>query len=303
MRKRMKLAIMRDWQYWLFLVIPLAYLMIFAYYPMLGVQIAFRNFTAKGGIWNSEWVGLKHFITFFESYQFTRVVSNTFILSIYGLIVNTVIPIGFALIFNCVEHTRFKKVVQTIVTLPHFISVVVLVGILMQIFNSRVGLYGIAYEAITGRYPADIFANAGNFRHLYVWSGIWQNFGWSAVIYIAALSGVDLSLHEAARIDGATRLQRVRYIDFPHIKPTMILLFIMDCGHIMSVGFEKVFLLQNDLNRSASELISTYVYQVGLVQSNYSYATAIGLFNSLINLVLILVMNKLSRRMSETSLW
>ena len=303
MRKRIKLALIRDWQYWLFLILPLAYLLIFAYYPMLGVQIAFRNFTAKGGIWNSEWVGFKHFITFFESYQFTRVVSNTFILSVYSLIVNTVIPIGFALIFNCVEKTRFKKVVQTIVTLPHFISVVVLVGILMQFFNSRVGLYGVAYEALTGRYPSDIFANQGSFRHLYVWSGIWQNFGWSAIIYIAALSGVDLSLHEAARIDGASRLQRVRYVDFPHIKPTMILLFIMDIGRIMSVGFEKVFLMQNDLNRSTSELISTYVYQVGLVQSNYSYATAIGLFNSVINLVLIFAANKLSQRVSETSLW
>ena len=303
MRKRMKLALKRDWQYWLFLVIPLAYLLIFAYYPLLGLQIAFRDFTAKGGIWNSTWVGLKHFINFFESYQFTRVIGNTLILSLYSLVVNTVIPIGFALLFNCVERPRFKKVVQTIVTLPHFISVVVLVGIIMQIFNSRTGLYGIILEAITGSYPSDIFAKAGNFRHIYVWSGAWQHFGWSAIIYIAALSGVDLNLHEAARIDGASRLQRVRYVDFPHIKSTIILLLIMDMGRIMSVGFEKVFLLQNDLNRSASELISTYVYQVGLAQSNYSYATAIGLFNSVINLILILAANKLSQRVSDTSLW
>ena len=299
----MKLALKRDWQYWLFLVIPLAYLLIFAYYPLLGLQIAFRNFTSKGGIWNSTWVGLKHFINFFESYQFTRVIGNTLILSLYSLVVNTVIPIGFALLFNCVERPRFKKVVQTIVTLPHFISVVVLVGIIMQIFNSRTGLYGIILEAITGSYPSDIFAKAGNFRHIYVWSGAWQHFGWSAIIYIAALSGVDLNLHEAARIDGASRLQRVRYVDFPHIKSTIILLLIMDMGRIMSVGFEKVFLLQNDLNRSASELISTYVYQVGLAQSNYSYATAIGLFNSVINLILILAANKLSQRVSDTSLW
>lgn len=303
MLQKMKLTLKRDWQYWLFLAVPLTYLLIFAYYPMLGVQIAFRDFTAKGGIWNSEWVGFKHFVKFFQSYQFKRVITNTLMLSVYTQVVTTIIPIVFALIFNCVEHERFKKVVQTIVTLPHFISIVVMVGILMQIFNSRVGLYGITYEAITGKYPSDIFAAAGNFRHLYVWSGVWQHFGWNAIIYIAALSGVDMNLHEAARIDGASRLQRVRYVDFPHIKPTIILLVIMNIGHIMSVGFEKVFLMQNDLNKSTSELISTYVYQIGLVQSNYSYASAIGLFNSVINLIMVTAMNKLSQHLSETALW
>lgn len=303
MLQKIKRALKRDWQYWLFLALPLAYLIIFAYYPMLGVQIAFRDFTAKGGIWNSKWVGVKHFLKFFESYQFKRVISNTFILSVYGQIMATMIPVIFALLLNCVENERYKKVVQTIVTLPHFISVVVLVGILRQIFNSRVGLYGVAYEALTGQYPVDIFGLTGSFRHLHVWSGIWQNFGWNAIIYIAALSGVDTNLHEAARIDGASRLQRVRHIDLPHIKPTIIILVIMNIGHIMSVGFEKAFLLQNDLNKQTSELISTYVYQMGLVNSDYSYATAIGLFNSVINLILVLVTNKVSQHVSETSLW
>ncbi|MBQ8814842.1 MAG: sugar ABC transporter permease [Lachnospiraceae bacterium] len=303
MFKRMQKTLKRDWQYWLFLILPLMYMLVFNFYPMAGLQIAFRKFTAKGGIWNSAWVGLKWFEKFFESYQFGKVISNTLILSAYNLLVTSIIPIIFALIFNCVEKPRLKKTVQTIVTLPHFISTVVLVGILMQIFNSRVGLYGIIYEAITGEYPKDIFAQAGNFRHLYVWSGVWQNFGWSAIIYIAALAGVDTSLHEAAQIDGATRLQRVRYIDFQHIKPTIIILAIMNVGKIMTVGFEKVFLLQNDLNISVSELISTYTYQVGLVESNYSYATAIGFFNSVINLVMVLTMNWVARRVSETSLW
>ena len=270
---------------------------------MLGAQIAFRDYNVRDGIWGSEWVGLKYFIKFFKSYQFTRVVGNTLILSVYYQIVGNIIPVIFALIFNCVEKERFKKVVQTIVTLPHFISTVVLVGILMQIFNSRTGLYGIAMEAITGEYPSDVFAKAGNFRHLYVWSGIWQNFGWSSIIYIAALSGVDTNLHEAAQIDGASRLQRVWHIDLPHITPTIVILVLMDFGRIMTVGFEKVFLLQNNLNRSTSELISTYVYEIGLVQSNYSYSTAIGLFNSVINLILVLTMNAVARRVSETSLF
>ena len=299
----LKKTLKRDWQYWLLLALPLTYLIIFKYYPMLGAQIAFRDYKVRDGIWGSEWVGLKNFIKFFKSYQFTRVVGNTLILSLYYQIVSNIFPIIFALIFNCVEKERLKKVVQTIVTLPHFISTVVLVGILMQILNSRTGLYGIAVESITGEYPSDLFAKAGNFRHIYTWSGVWQNFGWSSIIYIAALSGVDTNLHEAAQIDGASRLQRVWHIDLPHITPTIVILMLMDLGKIMTVGFEKVFLLQNNLNRSTSELISTYVYEIGLVQSNYSYSTAIGLFNSVINLILVLTMNAVARRVSETSLF
>ena len=299
----LKKTLKRDWQYWLLLALPLTYLIIFKYYPMLGAQIAFRDYNVRDGIWGSEWVGLENFIKFFKSYQFTRVVGNTLILSLYYQIVSNIFPIIFALIFNCVEKERLKKVVQTIVTLPHFISTVVLVGILMQILNSRTGLYGIAMEAITGEYPSDLFAKAGNFRHIYTWSGGWQSFGWSSIIYIAALSGVDTNLHEAAQIDGASRLQRVWHIDLPHITPTIVILMLMDLGKIMTVGFEKVFLLQNNLNRSTSELISTYVYEIGLVQSNYSYSTAIGLFNSVINLILVLTMNAVARRVSETSLF
>ena len=298
-----KRSMHRNWQYWLFLLLPITYLLIFEYYPMLGAQIAFRNYKAKDGIWGSTWVGLKWFIKFFESYQFKRVVSNTFILSVYNVFVSTLVPIGFALIFNCVEKPRYKKFVQTIVTLPHFVSTVVLVGLLMQIFNSRVGLYGITYEAITGNYPKDIFGDAGVFRHMYVWSGVWQNFGWSSIIYIAALHGVDPGLHEAAQIDGATRFQRVRYVDLPHIAPTIITLMIMNVGKVMSVGFQKVYLMQNDLNLSVSEIISTYTYEIGLVQNNYSYSAAIGLMNSVINLILVLTTNRIARKVSETSLW
>ena len=306
MQKRVeqwKRSLRRDWQYWLFLLVPITFLLIFEYYPMLGTQIAFRNYKAKYGIWGSEWVGFKWFIKFFDSYQFKRVVSNTFILSVYNVFVSTLIPIGFALVFNCVEKPRYKKFVQTIVTLPHFISTVVLVGLLMQIFNSRVGLYGIIYEAITGNYPKDIFGDAGVFRHMYVWSGVWQNFGWSSIIYIAALHGVDPGLHEAAQIDGATRFQRMRYVDLPHLTPTIITLMIMNVGKVMSVGFQKVYLMQNDLNVSVSQIISTYTYEIGLVQNSYSYAAAIGLMNAVINLILVLTTNRIARKVSETSLW
>lgn len=273
---------------------------------MAGIQLAFRSYTPKGGIWHSPWVGLKNIIKFLESYQFERVVKNTLILSVYGFTLNTFIPIVFALLYNAIEKPRFKKVTQTIVTLPHFISVVVLVGILMQLLNNRIGIYGILCERIFGEYPADLFGNPKAFRHLYVWSSVWQNFGWGAIIYIATLSGVDASLHEAAQLDGASRWKRVWYIDFPYLIPTIVTMAIMGIGNIMSVGFEKAFLMQNNLNMEYSELISTYVYRIGLAGTygtDFSYATAIDLFNALVNLVLITIANKVARRVSDTSLW
>lgn len=273
---------------------------------MAGLQLAFRKYTARGGIWGSEWIGLANFEKFFSSYQFKRVVSNTLILSVYGLVCMQIIPIAFALLINTIEMPRFKKVTQTIVNLPHFISTVVLVGMLMQIFNSRTGLYGVLIESMTGEYPADLFGKLGAFRHLYIWSSVWQNFGWNSIIYIAALAGVDGQLHEAAEIDGASRLQRVIHVDIPHILPTITILLIMGIGNIMSVGFEKAYLMQNSLNLEHSELISTYVYRIGLSgtgKTDFSYATAIGMFNSVVNLILILLANGISRKISETSLF
>ena len=303
---RVLFAIRRDWQLYLFMILPLTYIIIFKYYPMLGLQLGFRKFTARGGVWGSKWVWFDNFIKFFESYQFKRTVSNTLVLSLYGLVVNTIIPIAFALVLNSIDKPRFKKITQTIVTLPHFISTVVLVGLVMQIFNSRTGMYGILYEQINGEYPVDIFGQLDSFRHMYVWSGAWQSFGWNAIIYIATLSGVDEGLHEAAQLDGASRFQRVLHVDLPHITPTIITLTIMNIGKIMSLGFEKAFLMQNGLNLEHSELISTYVYRVGLsgeLRTDFSYATAIDLFNAVINLVLIVVANKASKKVSDTSLW
>ena len=305
--RKIKKTWVRDWQYYLFMLLPVIYIIVFAYVPMVGVQLAFRKYSAVGGPWGSKWVGFENFTKFFNSYQFSRVVGNTLILSIYGLVTATIVPICFALVVNTIESTKFKKVTQTIVNLPHFISVVVLVGILMQLFNNRTGVYGSLFMALTGSYPDDLFGMQGTFRHMYIWSGVWQNFGWSSIIYIAALAGVDPELHEAAQIDGASRVQRIRYVDYPHITPTIVILLIMGIGSIMAVGFEKAYLMQNSLNLSKSELISTYVYKQGVQgtsgRTDVSYATAIGLFNSIVNMVLILIANTVSRRLSETSLW
>lgn len=306
LKRRIYVAWKRDWQLYLFMLLPVAFIVIFHYYPMLGLQLAFRKYTAKGGMWGSKWVGFDNITKFLESYQFERVVSNTVILSVYGLACTTIIPVCFALLLNTIEKARFKKVCQTIVNLPHFISIVVLVGIVNQIFNNRVGLYGSLVMNATGAYPDDLFGQLGTFRHMYIWSGVWQNFGWNSIIYIATLAGVDMQLHEAAQIDGASRVQRIWHVDLPHLKPTIITLFIMAMGNIMSVGFEKAFLMQNSLNLEHSELISTYVYRIGLSgqgKTDFSYATAIGLFNSIVNLVLVMTANTISRKVSETSLF
>ena len=290
-------------QLYLFLLLPLAYLIIFHYVPMAGAQIAFRKFNIRKGIWDSPWVGLANFERFFSTYMFGRVLKNTLLLSFYSLFAGFPIPILFALLLNMMRSERYKKVVQMVTYAPHFISVTVLVGIMMQVLNCRTGIYGTFVYTLTGSYPADIFGQSNAFSHLYVWSGIWQNTGWSAIIYIAALSGVDPQLHEAAQIDGASRLQRMVHIDFPSILPTASIMLIMRAGNVMSIGFEKVYLMQNDINLSVSETISTYVYKVGLVDANFSYSTAIGLFNSVVNLTLLLVVNQITKRLSSTSLF
>ena len=289
----------------LFMLIPIVWLILFKYVPMVGAQIAFRRYSIKGGLWGSDWVGLDNFVKFFTSYQFARVLPNTIKLSIYALIAGFPIPIILALSLNAVRSARYRKLVQTVIYLPHFISVVVLVGMIMAIFNPRIGLYGIFGEKLTGQYPIDLFAKANSFPHMYVWSGVWQNMGWSTIIYTAALSSVDMELHEAAQIDGASRFARVIHIDLWVILPTATIMLILSSGSIMSVGFEKVYLMQNKLNLSTSEVISTYVYKVGMTAGNsdYSYSTAIGMFNSLVNMLMLCLVNFIAGRLSATSLW
>ena len=290
-------------QLYLFLILPLAYLIIFKYIPMAGIQIAFRKFSIRKGIWGSPWVGFANFNRFFGTYMFARVVKNTLILSAYSIFAGFPIPIIFALLINVMRGRVFKKTVQMVTYAPHFISTTVLVGMIMSLFSSRAGMYGALHFALTGTYPQDIFGMVSAFSHLYVWSGIWQNMGWSAIIYIAALSGVDMQLHEAAQIDGASRFKRMVHIDLPCILPTAAIMLIMRAGSVMSIGFEKVYLMQNSVNLSASEIISTYVYKVGLQDSDFSYSTAIGLFNSVINLALLLAVNAITKRLSNTSLF
>jgi putative aldouronate transport system permease protein len=297
----------RSWQLHLFFIIPLAYLLIFHYYPMLGLQIAFKNYTSTGGIWGSAWIGFHHFRTFFKSYQFQRVVTNTLRISLYNLAVSFLLPILFALFLNVVRNKRTKAFVQTISYMPHFISVIVLVGILFQVFSPVSGLYGYFFRLLGGRgYPTDLFARPGTFLHMFVWSGVWQNLGFSSIIYVAALSTVDPGLHEAAEIDGASRLARVFHIDLPSILPTASIILILSFGRVMSIGFEKIYLLQNSLNLTQSEVIPTYIYKVGLNSaSNFSYGTAVGMFNSIINCALLILVNKVASRLSKGagSLW
>lgn len=304
-RRKLGRDLKRDWQMYLFLLIPVIYIIIFAYVPMGGLQIAFRKYSARLGVWGSKWVGTANFEKFLNSYYFGMTLRNTLSISFYSIVFGFPLPIIMALMLNCVKCRKYRNLAQTITTLPHFISVVVLVGMVYQLFNARYGLYGILSRALTGVLPDDPFAVAENFQHFYIWSGIWQQFGWNAIIYIAALSAVDPTLHEAAIVEGASRFQRLLHIDLPAIAPTIVTMLILRMGSVMSIGFEKAYLMQNSVNLSYSEVISTYVYKQGLKSSNadFSYATAIGLFNSVINLVMISLTNFISGRISQNSLW
>lgn len=304
--RKLQYRIREHWQLFVFLLPPAVYCAVFCYAPMVGAQIAFRKYSGRLGIWGSKWVGLANFVKFIESYQFERVLSNTLLLSLYVIICSFPIPIIFALMLNSIRSRRFRSITHSIVNLPHFISVVVLVGIMQQLFNSRTGLYGSAVLALTGTYPSDLFGVPANFRNFYVWSGVWQEFGWSAIIYVSALTSISPELHEAAQIDGASRFQRILHVDLPGILPTVTVMLVLRMGSVMTIGYEKVYLMQNDLNLSASEVISTYVYKIGLSSAgttDFSYATAIGLFNSVVNFALIVTSNGISRRLSETSLF
>ena len=272
---------------------------------MAGIQIAFRKYDFRFGMWGSEWAGFSQFERFFNSHMFGRVIKNTLAVSFYSLFAGFPIPVIFALALNAMPFGRYKKLVQTVTYMPHFISTVVMVGILYQIFNIRTGIYGIIGQAITGRPVTDLFGVSGAFSHLYVWSGIWQGLGWNSIIYIAALAGIDPELHEAAIIDGASRFQRMIHVDLPGILPTVSIMLIMSMGRILSVGFEKVYLMQNDLNLVSSEVISTYVYKIGLVTGggDFSFGTAIGLFNSVISFSMIITVNAICKRLGGASLW
>ncbi|AEE97005.1 ABC transporter permease [Mahella australiensis] len=291
-------------QLYLIILLPVIYILVFNYYPMYGAQIAFRDYMPTKGIWSSPWVGLDNFARFFRRHDAWRIIGNTLSLSVYQLIAGFPIPIILALSLNSTKDGMFKKSVQTITYAPHFISTVVMVGIVMQFLSPRIGIINKIIEILGGT-PTDFMGKSQYFGSIYVWSGVWQSTGWGSIIYLAALAGIDPSLHEAAIVDGASRFQRIIHIDIPGIMPTAIILLIMNAGQIMNIGFEKVFLMQNPLNLRSSEIISTYVYKMGLASSagDFSYSTAIGLFNSVVNFVLIVTVNQIAKRVGEVSLW
>ncbi|MBO0995855.1 ABC transporter permease [Bacillus sp. SD088] len=286
-----------------FLLLPVvAYFVIFHYWPMYGVQIAFKNFSPIKGITGSDWVGLLHFERFFDSYFFSRLFFNTLGISLYELAVGFPIPIILALMLNEVRSSKFKRTVQTVTYAPHFLSTVVLVGMLVTFLSPTAGIVN-HFLSWFGVEPISFMTEPSWFKTLYVGSNIWQNAGWGAIIYIAALANIDPQMHEAAMMDGASRLQRIWHINIPALMPTITILFILNIGSMMGVGFEKVFLMQNDLNMEASDVFSTYVYRSGILGAQYSFASAVGLFNSLINLILLYSVNFATRRISGNSLW
>lgn len=289
----------RNWQLHLMMLLPVAYYFIFHYVPLFGLQIAFRDFKPRAGIWNSEWVGLKNFMDFFAYYKWSEIVWNTMAVSLYSLIVGFPIPIILALVLHINKYKVVKKLAQNISYIPHFISTVVMVGILNQVLNPVTGLLG-AFQNYFGIVNyTDIRASEDAFRHLYVWSGIWQTMGWSTILYVSALSSVSEELHEAAKIDGASRWRRVLSVDLPAIMPTIAIRLILRSSSILSVGYEKVYLMQNSLNLDKSEVISTYVYKYGLGRNNLGYGSAVGLMNSVINTSMLLLVNWITNRLSD----
>ena len=297
----LKRNFLRDWQLHLMILVPVMYLLIFNYAPMYGIQIAFKDYRTRDGIWGSRFVGLKWFERFFSYYRVGDIIWNTISLSLYSIVVGFPIPVLLALVLNTVENRRFKRSVQTISYMPHFISVTILVGILNMVFSPVNGLYGNLFRMFGGiGFPRDIRATADAFPHLYTWSGIWQNVGWSTIIYTAALSAVSPELHEAAQLDGASRWKRVLHVDLPTIMPTVAINLILRMGDILSIGFEKVYMMQTSLNISKSEVISTYVYSAGMSSPrDFSYGTAVGLFNSIVSLVLVLLVNWICRIITD----
>ena len=296
--------ISRNWGLYLLLLPSLVLLSLFAYKPMYGVVIAFKNYKNSLGILGSPWAEplFKNFQRFFNSYQCEATIRNTLRLSLYSLAVGFPIPIILALMINQITAMRFRRTFQTILYLPHFISTVVMVGLLLIWLSPSSGLVG-AFYRLLGKDAPNVMTSASGFPSIYVWSDVWQHSGWDSIVFLAALSSIDPTLYEAAMVDGATRWQKMRYIDLPLLMSTACIMLILRAGNLMNVGFEKVFLMQNDLNMSTSEIIATYVYKMGLRNGQYAVSTAVNLFNNLVNFVLLLLVNCVTRKLGETSLF
>ena len=277
-------------------------LIMFAYIPMFGLVIAFKDYSPANGILNSPWVGFKYFTQFFNSVQFGTTMMNTLKISIYSILVGFPLPILLALLCNQLRAGKFKKVFQVTTYLPHFISTMVMCGMIILFLSPNSGLIANIFKSLGWTMP-NLLSKPDSFAGVYVWSDVWQHIGWDSIIYLAALSAIDPTYYEAATMDGASRMQKIFNIDLPLLLPTAMILLILRAGSLLSIGFEKVLLLQNPLNLAGSEVISTYVYKVGMLNFQYSYSTAIGLFNTVVNLIILLSVNWFSKRYTKTGLF
>ncbi|MGL6174417.1 MAG: ABC transporter permease [Cellulosilyticaceae bacterium] len=278
------------------------YYILFHYFPMYGVVMSFQRFVPSKGFLGSEWVGFDHFISFFNDVHFWRLMRNTFLMSFYDLLFGFPVPIIFALLLNEIKSEKFKKITQTVTYMPHFISLVVICSLILT-FTRSTGPITWLYTLVTGKEAISLLSRPEYFRTIYIASNIWQGFGWGSIIYFASISSIDPTLYEAAAVDGANRFKQALNVTLPSIMPTIVIMLILRMGQIMSVGFEKIILMYNPLTYEVADVISTYVYRKGLIEFNYSYSAAIGLFNSIINFALILAANKISKKVNETSLW
>jgi len=301
-RKPVLTQILQSKELYLFCLPGILVMLIFHYWPLYGAQIAFRAYSVRRGIWGSPWVGLYHFARFFRSANAVKIILNTLVLSFYSLAAGFPLPIILALLLNSFRHKRYTKVIQTVTYAPHFISTVVMCGMIILFLSPRVGAVNMIM-GLLGIQPVNFMGERSIWRHVYVWSGVWQNMGWSSVVYFAALSGVNPELHEAATVDGATKFQRIIHIDLPAILPVAVMLLILNLGSVFYVGFEKAYALQNPLNLSVSEIISTYVYKIGILNNDPAFSSAVGLFNSAVNAVLLITANTISRKLSDNALW
>ncbi len=305
-RKGLSGRIKKDWTkyhtVYLMVVPVLVFYIVFCYVPMYGALIAFQDYSPAAGMMGSEWVGLKHFITFFNDPNFGRLIRNTLSISILSLIFGFPAPMIFALLINEIRQNKFKRVVQTISYIPHFISLVVICGLIKD-FVARDGFITILISNLTGMEPTNLLNNPSYYYPIYILSSIWQGMGWDAIIYIAALSAVDVSLYEAATIDGAGKWKQVLHVTIPTILPTIIIMFIMRVGNLLNVGYEKTLLLYNPLTYERADIISSSVYRMAFETQQWSYSTAVGLFNSAVNFILVIIVNKICDRVSGTALW
>ncbi|MFC4535140.1 ABC transporter permease [Sphaerisporangium dianthi] len=290
------------WQLYLLVIVPVAYFVIFKYVPISNAVIAFKDYNVIAGPWGSEWIGFANFERFFGNPVFGTLLKNTFVLAFYLVLASFPIPIILAIALNEIRDGLFKRSVQMITYAPYFISTVVVVSMTILILSPRLGIVNDGL-GLFGIPAIDFLGDPQYFRHIYVWSEVWQTTGYSAVIYMAALAGIDPALHEAAKIDGASRMQRIWNVDLPGIMPTAVIILVLGVGNMMAIGFEKAYLLQNDLNLAQSEIIPTYVYKTGLVNADFSMATAVGLFNSVVNLCLLLFVNVAAKRITGKGLW